>query len=363
MGELGPWPGPRRLAGRWGGAACGRGLGAWGQRPQPSCGAVKCHKTLLSQIQTLTKTITPTNPKPRAARWARFAGVSVPWLTKLANAFISGQLEARQAELARDAVDNVGRLGPTFVKLLQILSIRWGRGRLWLGVGAAGARVWGLGKLLHANPEHQVGREVAAGRLGPTVGRLLGAFPPTFSPPVDPPATAAPRTKPPPLPNGRPDVLPPPVMAELSRVQDQMQPFSTEEARAMIEKVRAWASFWGLVGGRKGCGGRPLPDAPRGKPNRRRTSMVCLVLQAVNIQNQNPKRQTPNLRILKLCAPQELGRPISEVFTEFGAEPVGAASLAQVGGAAVTQLAGALCPACLVAWWWTLAVGSAGQGP
>jgi aarF domain-containing kinase len=50
--------------------------------------------------------------------------VSVPWLTKLANAFISGQLEARQAELARDAVDNLEKLGPTFLKLAQILSIR-----------------------------------------------------------------------------------------------------------------------------------------------------------------------------------------------------------------------------------------------
>ena len=48
----------------------------------------------------------------------------MPWLTKLANAFISGQLEARQGQLARDAVDNLEQLGPTFLKLAQILSIR-----------------------------------------------------------------------------------------------------------------------------------------------------------------------------------------------------------------------------------------------
>ncbi|KIY92117.1 putative aarF domain-containing protein kinase [Monoraphidium neglectum] len=60
----------------------------------------------------------------------------------------------------------------------------------------------------------------------------------------------------------RPDVLPPAVMAELARVQDKIAPFSTEEARAMVEK--------------------------------------------------------------------DLGRPIDEVFSEFGDEPVGAASLAQV---------------------------------
>jgi hypothetical protein len=66
----------------------------------------------------------PTAPAPADPRWAKFAGISVPWLTKLANAFISGQLEARQALLARDAVDNLEQLGPTFLKLAQILSIR-----------------------------------------------------------------------------------------------------------------------------------------------------------------------------------------------------------------------------------------------
>jgi len=59
-------------------------------------------------------------------------------------------------ELARDAVDNLEKLGPTFIKLGQIMSIR-------------------------------------------------------------------------------PDVLPPPVMRELAKLQDKISPFSTEEARAIIE--------------------------------------------------------------------------------------------------------------------------------
>lgn len=70
---------------------------------------------------------TPLLPAPPPARWAKFASISVPWLTKLANVFLSGQFEARQVELASDAVDNLEKLGPTFLKLAQILSIRCSR--------------------------------------------------------------------------------------------------------------------------------------------------------------------------------------------------------------------------------------------
>lgn len=72
-------------------------------------------------------------------RWAKFAGVSVPWLTSLANAFLSGQLEQRQGELARAAVDNLEKLGPTFLKLAQILSIRCAAASDW-GTAAAGSQ-------------------------------------------------------------------------------------------------------------------------------------------------------------------------------------------------------------------------------
>lgn len=49
---------------------------------------------------------------------------AVPWLTKLANAVIQGKLDSSRVALAREAVDNFERLGPTYIKLGQILSIR-----------------------------------------------------------------------------------------------------------------------------------------------------------------------------------------------------------------------------------------------
>ena len=59
-----------------------------------------------------------------AGRWASFAGIAAPWLTRLATAVVRGTLERDRAGLARDAVDNLEKLGPTYVKLGQILSIR-----------------------------------------------------------------------------------------------------------------------------------------------------------------------------------------------------------------------------------------------
>ncbi len=44
-------------------------------------------------------------------------------------------------------------------------------------------------------------------------------------------------------------MLPPPVMAELARVQDQISTFSTEEARRVVEKVRVWGDMGGRDGG------------------------------------------------------------------------------------------------------------------
>jgi predicted unusual protein kinase regulating ubiquinone biosynthesis (AarF/ABC1/UbiB family) len=61
-------------------------------------------------------------PGELTGRWASFAAISAPWLTKLANAFLQGRIGevATQAGLARDAVDNLERLGPTFIKLGQV---------------------------------------------------------------------------------------------------------------------------------------------------------------------------------------------------------------------------------------------------
>ncbi|GLI63329.1 hypothetical protein VaNZ11_006246 [Volvox africanus] len=96
-------------------------------------------------------------PGELAGRWTKFAAVSAPWLTKLANAVLSGRLDRDRAGLAREAVNNLERLGPTFIKLGQILSIR-------------------------------------------------------------------------------PDVLPPDVLRELSKLQDRIEPFPTDQARAVVEK-------------------------------------------------------------------------------------------------------------------------------
>ena len=61
-------------------------------------------------------------PGELAARWAKFAGISAPWLTRLATAFLRGSIERDQVALARDAVSNLARLGPTWVKLGQVQS-------------------------------------------------------------------------------------------------------------------------------------------------------------------------------------------------------------------------------------------------
>jgi hypothetical protein len=57
-----------------------------------------------------------TRPGELVGRWTRFTAVSAPWLTKVANAVITGRVQERQVELARDAVSNLEKLGPTFIK-------------------------------------------------------------------------------------------------------------------------------------------------------------------------------------------------------------------------------------------------------
>ena len=72
-------------------------------------------------------------PGELAGRWANFAAISAPWLTSMANAVISGRLAERQAPLAAAAVENLEKLGPTFVKLGQIMCAAMRR-----GTGSAG---------------------------------------------------------------------------------------------------------------------------------------------------------------------------------------------------------------------------------
>ena len=59
-----------------------------------------------------------------AARWTTFAGISIPWLSRLATNVLRGRLEQEQVQLAKDAVKNFERLGATYIKIGQVLSVR-----------------------------------------------------------------------------------------------------------------------------------------------------------------------------------------------------------------------------------------------
>ena len=61
------------------------------------------------------------------AHWTTFLSVNVPFLTKLASIVISsgpGALVERDGELARDAREIMERLGPTYIKVGQMMSVR-----------------------------------------------------------------------------------------------------------------------------------------------------------------------------------------------------------------------------------------------
>ena len=60
-----------------------------------------------------------------AARWTKFAGISIPWLTRLVTAVLRNRLEQEQVQLAKDAVKNFERLGATYIKVGQVLSVRY----------------------------------------------------------------------------------------------------------------------------------------------------------------------------------------------------------------------------------------------
>jgi len=92
-----------------------------------------------------------------AERWSKFLRISTPLITRFFYSLLNNRLVEDEEGLASTAVDNLVELGPTFVKLGQVLSIR-------------------------------------------------------------------------------PDILPEVTMRELSRLQDNVKPFSDTEARTLIEK-------------------------------------------------------------------------------------------------------------------------------
>eukprot|EP00611_Tribonema_gayanum_P021307 TRINITY_DN4064_c0_g1_i4.p1 TRINITY_DN4064_c0_g1~~TRINITY_DN4064_c0_g1_i4.p1 ORF type:complete len:723 (+),score=280.48 TRINITY_DN4064_c0_g1_i4:457-2625(+) len=63
-------------------------------------------------------------PGEMTQRWTFFLGQTVPFITRLARCFSSGQLLSRESEIARDLRIIIENLGPTFIKLGQALSIR-----------------------------------------------------------------------------------------------------------------------------------------------------------------------------------------------------------------------------------------------
>ena len=61
------------------------------------------------------------------SRWFEFLGVTVPFITRIAGLLLSGgteALESNAADLARDARVNMEKLGPTYIKLGQMMSVR-----------------------------------------------------------------------------------------------------------------------------------------------------------------------------------------------------------------------------------------------
>jgi predicted unusual protein kinase regulating ubiquinone biosynthesis (AarF/ABC1/UbiB family) len=60
-------------------------------------------------------------------RWREFLGVSVPFLTRIVTLLVRGgaeELKKNEAELAREARINLEKLGPTYIKAGQMMSVR-----------------------------------------------------------------------------------------------------------------------------------------------------------------------------------------------------------------------------------------------
>lgn len=64
------------------------------------------------------------SPGELTGRWGDFLGFATPWIAKAFGAAVTGNLKNEEATLAREAVDAMQTLGPTFIKLGQVLSIR-----------------------------------------------------------------------------------------------------------------------------------------------------------------------------------------------------------------------------------------------
>lgn len=58
------------------------------------------------------------------SRWTQFLGLSTPFILKLFTNTVSGSIEKNESELTKDFRQILEKLGPTYVKMGQMLSIR-----------------------------------------------------------------------------------------------------------------------------------------------------------------------------------------------------------------------------------------------
>ncbi|CAN0569164.1 unnamed protein product, partial [Ectocarpus sp. 12 AP-2014] len=63
-------------------------------------------------------------PPQLNSRWSKFLSVTVPFVTRVVRDYTSGSIMKNEAVLARDLRIVIEKLGPTFIKLGQALSIR-----------------------------------------------------------------------------------------------------------------------------------------------------------------------------------------------------------------------------------------------
>ncbi|CAN0441299.1 unnamed protein product, partial [Ectocarpus fasciculatus] len=63
-------------------------------------------------------------PAQLNSRWSKFLSVTVPFVTRVVRDYTSGNIMKNEAPLARDLRIVIEKLGPTFIKLGQALSIR-----------------------------------------------------------------------------------------------------------------------------------------------------------------------------------------------------------------------------------------------
>lgn len=63
-------------------------------------------------------------PGELTGRWGDFLGLSTPWIARVFGSAVQGRLAEDESSLANEAVDALQTLGPTFIKLGQVLSIR-----------------------------------------------------------------------------------------------------------------------------------------------------------------------------------------------------------------------------------------------